>query len=324
MLTAGAVTYGYDANGNQTRRGSDTFTYDHENRVTQTIIGGVTSTSTYNGDGLRMSHTVSGQPTNYTWDVATGLPRVLQDGTNTYVYGLDLISATDGSGAQTYFSYDGLGSTTNLTDGGGNTVATYSYDPFGAIRSQTGSSPNYWQFTGEQKDGDSNFYYLRARYYDTATGRFLSRDPLAGSTCSPLTLNRYVYASNNPINKVDPSGLSSIPPPFPSEKPGPCERPSPPPPCPPEEDDGSDCGWFDWACDIIEGVGDIIEGVGDAYGCICDTLGYNAAECAKAVATFSGSCAVCIASDGAAAPSCFICASYLGVSYSVLLDCARR
>ena len=59
----------------------------------------------YNGDGLRMSHTVSGQQTSYTWDVAAGLPVVLQDGTNTYVYGLDLISATDGTGIQTYFLY---------------------------------------------------------------------------------------------------------------------------------------------------------------------------------------------------------------------------
>lgn len=103
-------------------------------------IGGATSSSVYNGDGLRTSHTVSGNTTSYNWDVASGLPVVVQDGTNTYVYGLDLISAADGSGAQTYFLYDGLGSTTDLTDGSGNTVAGYSYDVFGAIRSQTGSS----------------------------------------------------------------------------------------------------------------------------------------------------------------------------------------
>ncbi|MFQ6019243.1 MAG: RHS repeat protein, partial [Dehalococcoidia bacterium] len=139
MLTAGGVTYGYDASGNQTSRGTDSFSYDHENRLTQAVIAGATSSSIYNGDGLRMSHTVGATTTSYNWDVASGLPVVLQDGTNTYVYGLDLISATDGGGAQTYFLYDGLGSTTDLTDGSGSVIAGYAYDIFGAIRSQTGT-----------------------------------------------------------------------------------------------------------------------------------------------------------------------------------------
>jgi hypothetical protein len=86
---------------------------------------------------------------------------VLQDGTNTYVYGLDLISATDGAGAQTYFTYDGLGSTTDLTNGAGAVTGQYTYDVFGAVRSQTGGGSNYWQFTGEQKDGDSGLAHLR-------------------------------------------------------------------------------------------------------------------------------------------------------------------
>ncbi len=93
---------------------------------------------------------------NRTWDVAAGLPVVLQDGTNTYVYGLDLISATDGSGVQTYFLYDGLGSTTDLTDGSGVVTAGYGYDVFGATRSQSGSGDTDFKFTGEQQDADSD------------------------------------------------------------------------------------------------------------------------------------------------------------------------
>jgi RHS repeat-associated protein len=200
MLTVGAVSYGYDNNGNQTTRASDTFTYDHENRLTQTVISGATSSSVYNGDGMRMSHTVSGTPTNYTWDVNAGLPVVLQDGTNTYVYGLDLISATDGAGAQTYFTYDGLGSTTDLTNGSATVTGTYSYDVFGAVRAQTGGGSNYWQFTGEQTDADSGLQYLRARHYDPATGRFLSLDPVESGY-------PYAYAASNPITHADPSGM---------------------------------------------------------------------------------------------------------------------
>jgi len=154
---------------------------------------------------VRMSHTASGQTTNYTWDVASGLPVVLQDGTNTYVYGLDLISATDSGGAQTYFLHDGLGSTTGLTDGSGNVTATYTYDAFGKSLSEPGTSANYWRFTGEQRDSDSSLYYLRARYYDPATGRFLSQDPVPGG-------NLYAYVRNNPANLVDRNGALPGPP----------------------------------------------------------------------------------------------------------------
>lgn len=147
-----------------------------------------------------MRHTVGTTTTNYVWDVAAGLPVVLQDGDNTYVYGLDLISATDSLDDQVYFLYDGLGSVTDETDEAGDVVASYSYDVFGAIRSESGSSENYWQFTGEQIDADSGLQYLRARHYDPETGRFLGRDPLGIG-------NRYSYVSNNPTNLVDPYGL---------------------------------------------------------------------------------------------------------------------
>ena len=61
---------------------------------------------------------------------------VLQDGARTYVYGLDLISATDGSGNQAYFSYDALGSVSDLTDGTGAVTDSYTYDVFGALTAQ--------------------------------------------------------------------------------------------------------------------------------------------------------------------------------------------
>lgn len=180
MLMGAGVSYSYDASGNQASRGSDMFTWDHENRMVQATIGGVTSTYTYNGDGIRMSRTVSGKTTSYTWDLAAALPVVLQDGSKTYVYGRGLISTTDGSGTQTYRLSDGLGSTANIIDSNGNVLTSYTYDVFGAVRSQTAASDNYWLFSGEQRDVDSGYDYLRARYYDRAIGRFLASDPLKG------------------------------------------------------------------------------------------------------------------------------------------------
>jgi len=100
--------------------------------------------------------------------------------------------------------YDGLGSTTELADGAGAATGAYSYDAFGAVRSHTGGSTQ-WSFTGEQNDANG-LEYLRARYYDPALGRFLSRDPFAGLAQVPQSLNRYPYVLNNPVLYRDPYG----------------------------------------------------------------------------------------------------------------------
>jgi RHS repeat-associated protein len=161
-------------------------------------FSGATSKYTYNGDGRQDESLHRREHDEHVWDVAAGLPVILQDGTNTYVYGLGLISTYDGDD-MTYRLTDGLGSTMNLCDASGNELVTYAYDVFGALRSQTGSSDNDRLFTGEQRDEESGYDYLRARYYDPEVGRFLSSDPLGGG---------YPYGANNPANLVDPSGLT--------------------------------------------------------------------------------------------------------------------
>jgi RHS repeat-associated protein len=60
--------------------------------------------------------------------------------------------------------------------------------------------------SGEQYDPDLGLYYLRARYYNPATGRFLSRDPEDGKSIDPKTLHKYLYAGGDPINAMDPTG----------------------------------------------------------------------------------------------------------------------
>jgi len=60
--------------------------------------------------------------------------------------------------------------------------------------------------SGEQYDSDLGLYYLRARYYNPATGRFMSRDPLDGNTTDPRTLRKYLYVGGDPVNGIDPRG----------------------------------------------------------------------------------------------------------------------
>jgi RHS repeat-associated protein len=87
---------------------------------------------------------------------------------------------------------------------------SYEYDGFGNQISSTGSTPNVYLYRGEAYDSDLGLYYLRARYYNPLTGRFMSRDPENGLPWLPMTLHKYLYAASNPINRVDPSGRADF------------------------------------------------------------------------------------------------------------------
>ncbi|MGE0598407.1 MAG: hypothetical protein AB7J35_01105 [Dehalococcoidia bacterium] len=96
---ASAISYTWDDNGNLTDRGSDSFDWDYEDRMVSATVNSVTTTFAYRGDGLRDSRTVGMATTTFTWDIAGGLPVVLDDG-NQYVYGAGLAGMKQ-SGAAT-------------------------------------------------------------------------------------------------------------------------------------------------------------------------------------------------------------------------------
>jgi len=132
-----------------------------------------------------------------------GLTQVLTDGTNTYLYGNGRISQ---HATQTeYFLGDALGSVRQLADTAGAVTLTQSYAPYGETVSSIGSGASAYQFTGESLDANG-LTYLRARYYNSGDGRFLSRDTWNGNYNRPLSLNRWGYVEGNPINLTDASG----------------------------------------------------------------------------------------------------------------------
>jgi len=61
-------------------------------------------------------------------------------------------------------------------------------------------------YRAEQYDPDLGLYYLRARYYNPATGRFLPRDPEDGKPVDPKSLHKYLYADGDPVNRWDSTG----------------------------------------------------------------------------------------------------------------------
>ena len=71
-----------------------------------------------------------------------------------------------------------------------------------------GELPSYG-FNGEESHPQTGLQYLRARYYDTESGRFGVQDSYLGQAVEPLTLNRYLYCLSDPLNPIDPSGHAS-------------------------------------------------------------------------------------------------------------------
>jgi RHS repeat-associated protein len=167
----------------------------------------------YDGEGDRISQTNDGVTTSYVVNSLPKLGEVLTETTNgqttTYVYGQDLLYSLTSAGPH-YHHTDALGSTIAVTDGAGSVEQTMDYDVFGTLRSSTGASGTTRTFTGEEND-TSGLVYLRARFLDPATARFVSRDPYPMKATDTQTVNRYVYVKNNPTNYVDPSGEWSNP-----------------------------------------------------------------------------------------------------------------
>ena len=128
----------------------------------------------------------------------------MRDGTNTYLYGNGRISQQ--ALTTEYFLTDALGSVRQLTDIAGMVTLTQSYAPYGETVSSTGSGASVYQFTGESRDANG-LTYLRARYYNSGDGRFISRDTWSGDYKRPLSLNRWGYVEGNPVNLVNPTGM---------------------------------------------------------------------------------------------------------------------
>ena len=198
------MTAGYDARGNRTSTtvGGSTTTagFDQANRMVSFTGNGTTTSYSYNGDGLRMKK----GSTQFGWDVAEGMPLMIQDASASYITGPGgVVIEQVNSAQQAYFLHqDQLGSTRWISDSAGNVLGLFNYDSYGKLTVGYSTVLTPFQFAGQYLDSESGLYYLRARYYDPQTAQFISRDPAVTSTREP-----YVYVYDNPVNLTDPAGL---------------------------------------------------------------------------------------------------------------------
>jgi RHS repeat-associated protein len=218
LLSTAKVQYSYDNNGNLAKKepaeGITSYHWDYENHLVAVILpDGIKVEFAYDPFGRRIEKkTTSPQGVNITRYVYDHQDIILElDGSGTignrYLHGpgVDEPLALNQGGRTYYYHADGLGSIAALTDERGRVVQDYQYDSYGNLHDRQNRVKQPYTYTGREYDRETGLYYYRARYYDAQIGRFITKDPIgfAGGD-----INLYRYVTNNPINWVDPWGLT--------------------------------------------------------------------------------------------------------------------
>ncbi len=216
--------YTYDANGNTTAitttgdvdTSNESFYYDAWNHLTNYSKDSVGTSYGYDGTGMRVSKTRGGVTQKYYWDRGY----VVNESTGNTIttsnfIGADGIIARKENNVVNYLVKNAHGDVVKTVNGTtGAIVHAYNYDPYGVELAVTDrelvnlidtsvEDTNPFRYAGEYFDAESGQIYLRNRYYNPATGRFITEDPIRDGT------NWYVYCAGNPVMYVDPWGLDS-------------------------------------------------------------------------------------------------------------------
>ena len=214
LTSTPSTTYTYDSNGSTKTKvdssGTTTYNWDYVNQLSSVVLpaSGGTVSFKYDPFGRRIQKSAPSGTVNYLYDGGNLIEEVDNGGNvlarYTEGFGYDQPFSVLRSGTTSYYNSDVLNSVTSLSNSAGSLANAYTYDSFGRLTASTGTVTNLLRYSGRELDAESGVYYYRARFYDPATGRFISEDPVgfAGG------LNLYEYASNDPVDLSDPFGLS--------------------------------------------------------------------------------------------------------------------
>jgi len=205
-----AKTLTYDQNGNLssvvTATSTNTYEWDASDRLTAINIGTNRSEFTYDGSGRRTQivEKQNGSVVSTKKFVWCGTELCEErDSAGSSVTKRFFGRGEQISGTNYFFTADHLGSVREMTDGSGAIRARYDYDPYGRRTKVSGDLDADFAFTGHYYHSVSGMYLTMYRAYDSETGRWISRDPIAEAG----GLNVYAYVANDPVNSIDRDGL---------------------------------------------------------------------------------------------------------------------
>ena len=178
----------------QTPSGIERYTFNALDMPVSANINGIETTYTYDGNNLRTSKTSGGTTTEFLYDGVNIVGEKTNTDVKTYVRGKEILLDSDGI----FYHHDTHGSVSALVNAQNEVLAQNIYDAYGAGNI---SHLSPFGYCGEYLDIETGFVYLRNRYYDPNIGRFISEDPIKDGN------NWYAYCENNPVNRIDPSGL---------------------------------------------------------------------------------------------------------------------
>ena len=185
--------------------------------LTVTVEGYFTTTGTnpvasytYNGDGLEAAAQPNTAPTpeQLTWDTTHTTPLLLSDGAQDYIYspsGTPAEQINLASSTPTYLTYTPSDNTWLTTNQAGGETGYWGYDAYGTPVYGTlvyGTPTTPFGYAGQYQDATTGLVNDTARWYQTQTGGFTTRDPAFA-----ITDTAYTYANGDPVNNSDPLGL---------------------------------------------------------------------------------------------------------------------
>ncbi len=227
----GVETYSHDLDGRLVAIDRDgtpwTLEYTSLDQLTAVRAGAATvATAAYDAAGRRLStgdaatsgRQIAAAPVADPARVQSHLVRAADDSVlAAYAFAHEEPLMRDTPAGGVYYLADARGSVIAMVDENGQEVADFEYDGFGNLRHAGGPAAGLdaqigggFRFHGEWLDEATAFYFLRSRFYDPRTGRFLSRDAAEVSEREPESLNAYVFASSNPHVFSDPTGLFTV------------------------------------------------------------------------------------------------------------------